>query len=534
METWQPVTNLMRRDDALAVAVNRDTWLNYTQMTQWFSLLLDGPTKSIVTTLIQGNDFPGAYYFDWLTRSEYLLWASGARDWRKMRFEVRNEDGETVLGLFARTCEPLSADTQLRALRRPRATIPTAWDALRTLVDESFVLYPLPPLGGPAPDWSAMARQTFADLARPDCRHEVNGARGYHAYVITGEKRGIAQPNLELFVQTDLALSLARYACTAGDFGVKAEADHLRGVLKRFFNSEERFLENFHPPRDFFGPWPEPEDGRRARRVFNNWYQFHNLHKVLAVAERSGDSELAAMGLAVLKTGGELVRRHHYLLPLFADWVNLESCGGGLDLYAVGIYALCLIHAARLDPARRDTYLAEAAEALDTTRRLPPAVYVHEPIALAGCVEAAHALGRREWRDDFLRMLLMMLYRDAPFTGMFQACGALLYPAFKENVETLLPLAEILSDVPPALPLRQIIEHQIRSNVAFFDEREPRGIPFEDIPTIELPGGRGELGKEVYGAGQVFDLACLQRALAGSQGGQADSSGFRGGVPARA
>ncbi|HOE26845.1 MAG TPA: hypothetical protein PK696_04025, partial [bacterium] len=107
---------------------------------------------------------------------------------------------------------------------------------------------------------------------------------------------------------------------------------------------------------------------------------------------------------------------------------------------------------------------------------------MHEPIGLANAVSAADALHRhsadpehREWRDDFLRLLLMMMYRQPPLTGLFQACGGLLYPAFKENVEVLWAIAQArqAGGAPAALPVRTILEHQFRNNLAYFDGQPP-------------------------------------------------------------
>ncbi len=308
----------------------------------------------------------------------------------------------------------------------------------------------------------------------------------------------------------------------------------MRGLIKYFYQPDEGISDNFYPSRNFGDydavldenlmnqgdPWSAPHPGQRRRRVQNSWYSFHNLHKVLEIAWMSGDRELSEMGLKYLETGRRFAHAQNYLFPMFGDWANMEVLGAGLDVYVAGLYATCLVYAARLNPSQRNDYIVDAVKALEVARRIPPGIYMHEPIDLACAVFACDALARehgvenaRAWRDDFLRLLLMMLYRDPPLTGMFQACGSMLYPAFKENGEVLLPLIDLIADAPSQLPLRQIIEHQLRNDLAFFDEREPRYIPFEDIPTTELPGARGELGKEVYGSGQVFDLAYIQSIL---------------------
>jgi hypothetical protein len=150
-EPWIRVPDVRRRDDALFVEVNADTWLNYTQSSQFFSVFLDGPTKSVNPALpIQGNDFPGAYYFDIKTLTETVFWVSGSKDWRRMRYEVRMEGDRTVAGLFARSPGPLPADVQLHVLRRPRGTVPDPWEALRVLVDTAAAFWPLPAPQGAA------------------------------------------------------------------------------------------------------------------------------------------------------------------------------------------------------------------------------------------------------------------------------------------------------------------------------------------------------------------------------------------------
>lgn len=525
---WQPVTDLTRSAHAWHLTVNQDSWLNYTQNTQWFSVLHTGPTRTITAGQHQGNDFPGAYYYDALSRQEFFLWATGATDWRRHRYEVRVADGHTHFGLYAVDGAALPAGVQLAALRRPATQVPDSWQALRIAIATAQAHWPLPPVSGPAPDWSALAQQTLRDLQRPDCHLEHAGEKGYNAYVRTGKGRGVPQPALELFVQTDIALSLARYGQATGHAAASAEARRLLPVLARFHNRDLHLLENNLPFASFAtmeisGPqWPPVAPGRAPRRVLNSWYQFHTLHKVLEIAHRTGDATLRAAGLDTLGSAQRLMAAQAHLPPLFCDWVDYSACGTGLDVYAGGIYALCQVWAARLEPAARAQHWEEAIRTFTIMRRPPPGVYVHEPIALANAVAAAHALATEaghapaaQWRDDFMALLLMMLYQRAPHIGLFQACGGLLYPAFKESVECLWPLVELRAELPAAFPVRAVIAHQLRANLLHFDDQEPRGIPYEDLPTTELPGEKGSLGKEVYGAGQVFDLALMQQMVAG-------------------
>jgi hypothetical protein len=129
-----------------------------------------------------------------------------------------------------------------------------------------------------------------------------------------------------------------------------------------------------------------------------------------------------------------------------------------------------------------------------------------------------------EFAGVLLAAQLRMAYWDdrspsgEPLTGMFQACASLLYPAFKENVESLLPWSHLLAaGIGEAPLLLRLIDAQRRHNGAYFDairggEGPARFIPYENLGTVELPQ-EGRLGKEIYGAGEVFWLYLLCEAL---------------------
>jgi hypothetical protein len=101
--------------------------------------------------------------------------------------------------------------------------------------------------------------------------------------------------------------------------------------------------------------------------------------------------------------------------------------------------------------------------------------------------------------------------------GMFQACASLCYPAFKENVEVLIAWPELLrAGVEPKGLMAAFANLQRCHNYAFFDpylsaelRRGPCPyIPYEDLATAEFTH-TAKLGKELYGAGEVFWSALL-------------------------
>jgi hypothetical protein len=196
-----------------------------------------------------------------------------------------------------------------------------------------------------------------------------------------------------------------------------------------------------------------------------------------------------------------------------------------------GLYAAGCILAAQLFGDR--TYLEEAQTALTVIHQLPPHMLTHEPQQLTFAAAAARMLAVSgfgdHWRQvaaDFVQLSLRMGYwGDDPAVdyydprGMFQACASLGYPAYKENVETLLAWPELLSDDSGALPLDLMAAFanlQRVHNKSFFDPYLPedmrRGpcphIPYEDLATAEFPH-TAKLGKELYGTGEVFWSALL-------------------------
>ena len=104
--------------------------------------------------------------------------------------------------------------------------------------------------------------------------------------------------------------------------------------------------------------------------------------------------------------------------------------------------------------------------------------------------------------------------------GMFEACASLLYPALKENVEAILPWtgccgrgADRRSCSPGHKP-RPPAQLRVLRGAASTARRRCRAMdPYENLGTTELPG-TGSIGKEIYGAGEVFWAYLLFEAMA--------------------
>jgi hypothetical protein len=371
-----------------------------------------------------------------------------------------------------------------------------------------------------------MARRTLDDLHDEACWITVGEKRGLRAYVkgSSAEKRDTAK-GFELMTLLDVAWPLALWErTTGGDERARALVEHIRALLESFHRPAEHFIANNYPPRP-------------ADTYTDTWYFFENaLVKWPWLAHLTGDSALRDMFFDALSGAEQLARETNYLFPLFADAADWRPRGSLLNVSVGGIYAAGHVIAHQMTGEAR--HLDEAAAALRTMRQLPPGQLTHEPQHLGFAAAAARYLARQRpdeaWQmhaADFTCLLLRMGYwapdPAVPFydpRGMFQACASLSYPAFKENVECLTAWPELLRAriFPPGLRtlMAAFANLQRAHNYAFFDAFLPKGvrrgpcphIPYEDLATAEFTH-TARLGKEIYGAGEVFWSALLFGAL---------------------
>lgn len=94
------------------------------------------------------------------------------------------------------------------------------------------------------------------------------------------------------------------------------------------------------------------------------------------------------------------------------------------------------------------------------------------------------------------------------------------YPAFKENVEAILPWTGIMKRGLVFEALLRFMDQQRRNNFSFFQEcsGNRQGIPmafvpYENLGTLELGGQTGNVGKEIYGSGESVWMYLMFEAL---------------------
>jgi hypothetical protein len=506
----------------------------------WRRSFVAGPVRN--TQGLAGNTVPAAYLFDPKTGIETILhvdagcmaWAPGRLLAMEMReiFEYGTA-GRYGIGLVPSTRFTLAAGRHVfrwRLWQRRSETAPDGWASNARLVDtlaEGFDGVGRWP-SGPV-TWESVASGTVRDLldadqvqvtVRSDRGEEVLGLRAYardatHLYDDPG--------HFELMTLADVVPPLLLYLRLHPGDDAERFASRLHRSLLRFGRPEIGYIANRFP-------------GDGAEPMTDTWYFFLNgLIKVPWVALIEADDALSRMALAGFGGAERLAAVTSDRLPLFAAFGSESgprASGAASNASVAGLLAYAALLARELG---NEDAPALARRLLLALRREPIELAFHEPLQLGFAAAAAALLADAgddlmgPLADEFVRAQLRMLYWDEDpaadesgyaVRGMFEACASLLYPAFKENIEAILPWTELLRSGrgPTELMLKVMNLNRVQS-LAFFDPLLPRSqssvapwIPYENLGTTELPG-TGSIGKEVYGAGEGLWAYLLFEAL---------------------
>lgn len=537
------VESTLRLDEAAAFAPGMILWLGQLddlddrQAHTWRQTILRAPTANQAG--LGGNDLPAGYLYDHSQRvativyfpPDSLVWASRRFHEFSVR-EVIQYSPEPRYG-FGLVLNPASGPigfapgthhfrwwfTQREIADGP----PSLWEAQGQLLDAITPLLDKEPrIYADAPGWDVMAGQAATDLKHEACWIEAGGVRGLRAYVRGSSAVGRdRQQGFELMTQLDVLHPLLLWQRLTANTAADGLVGDLLKTLPHFSFPEFDFVANGFP--------------KRANATFmDTWYFLENaLIKLPWVAALTGDALLRDLFAQAMRGADRLMAQCGGVVPLFADAVDWRARGSVLNAGAAGLYAAGAVLAAQL--LDRPDYLERAWEALNRIHQLPPAMLTHEPQQLGFGAAAAGYLAGHGYGDraraiagDLVRLSLRMGYwAPDPAVpsydprGMFQACASLSYPAYKENIETLLAWPALLADERnhPFLPvdlMAAFANLQRCHNYAFFDawlpERVRQGpcphIPYEDLATAEFPH-TARLGKELYGAGEVFWSALL-------------------------
>src|ERR671925_149790 len=162
-------------------------------------------------------------------------------------------------------------------------------------------------------------------------------------------------------------------------------------------------------------------------------------------------------------------------LLIYYQVATLRAEGAGTNYAIGGLYAWAAIVAHRLTGEGR--YLEEARRAIQVLYTVPSERLFHEPQELAYGALAAAELGMRDEATYLLYEQLRMFYwysdpsqKSHDIRGMVQAAASILYPAFKENVEAILPWTGIMKRGIVIEGLLRFMDQQRRNNFYFFQD----------------------------------------------------------------
>jgi hypothetical protein len=342
---------------------------------------------------------------------------------------------------------------------------------------------------------------------------ETKGHTGLRAYVKSSSQVWTDAPdNFELMTVADVLWPSILYLRLHPSPSFEHECNDLLADLPAFYHAETHSISN-----DF-----SPKKDERA----DSWYPFENsLIKYPMIGSLAGSNEITDKFLDAFQTARKLAQQYNYLFPIYYQVATLQAEGAGTNYAVGGLYAWAAILANKLSGEAQ--YLEEARRAIHVLYTVPPDRLFHEPQELAYGALAAAELGMVDEAKYLLYEQLRMFYwysdpsqKTHDIRGMVQAAASILYPAFKENVEAILPWTGVMKRGIVFEGLLRFMDQQRRNNFYFFEDctaNHKRGasafIPFENLGTLELAGMTGNVGKEIYGAGESIWMYLMFEAL---------------------
>jgi hypothetical protein len=515
------------------------TWLSSSstlmegQSGSWRRVLLEQPTRNSLGTY--GNDLPAVYLLDQSLGVETMMYFDvGDMGWMSTenlpRFLVyrcssisrieRKGIQHLGVGLLAdqATGNVLPAgDVNFTyfLLQQPMTRLLTEQESVARWMQALLPLYE-EELTWPAcaTSWKEFAAGTVEDLQdKSAAQIEAKGYTGLRAYVKASSQLWNDSPdNFELMTVADVLWPSLLYLRLHPSSSFEQECNDLLADLPAFYHSDTHSIGN-----DFKRPQDERAD---------SWYPFENaLIKYPMIGSLAGSREVTDHFLDAFQTAQKMAQQYDYLFPIYYRVATLRAEGAGTNYAVGGLYAWAAILANRLTGEQH--YLEEARRAIRVLYTVPAERLFHEPQELAYGALAAAELGMQEEAKYLLYEQLRMFYwysdpsqKSHDIRGMVQAAASILYPAFKENVEAILPWTGVMKRGIVFEGLLRFMDQQRRNNFYFFEDcsaNRKRGpsafIPFENLGTLELGGMTGNVGKEVYGAGESLWMYLMFEAL---------------------
>jgi hypothetical protein len=515
------------------------TWLSSSstlmegQSGSWRRVLLEQPTRNSLGTY--GNDLPAVYLLDQTVGVETLMyfdvsdmgWMSTENLPRFLVYRCRSlsrieRDGTQRLGVGLLADQATgnvlpAGDISFTywLLQRPMTRLLTEQESVARWMQALLPLFE-EKLTWPAcaTSWKEFATGTVEDLQDKNAAQiEVKGYTGLRAYVKASSQLWHDSPdNFELMTVADVLWPSLLYLQLHPSPSFEHECKDLLADLPAFYHSDTHSISN-----DF---------ARKPDERADSWYPFENaLIKYPVIGSLAGSKEVIDHFLDAFQTARKMAQQYNYLFPIYYQVATLRAEGAGTNYAVGGLYAWAAIVANRL--TGENEYLEEARRAIHVLYTVPAERLFHEPQELAYGALAAAELGMAEEAKYLLYEQLRMFYwysdssqKSHDIRGMVQAAASILYPAYKENVEAILPWTGIMKRGIVFEGLLRFMDQQRRNNFYFFEDcstNRKRGpsafIPYENLGTLELAGMTGNVGKEIYGAGESIWMYLMFEAL---------------------
>jgi len=515
------------------------TWLSSTstlmegQSGSWRRVLLSQPTRNSLGTA--GNDLPAVYLLDQTEGVETMMffdmddmgWMSTENLPRFLVYRCSSvsrieRDGTQRLGIglladqaTGDVLPPGDVSFTYWLLQRPLTRLITEQEAVTRWMEALLPLFE-EKLSWPAcaTTWTEFAQGTVHDLQDKEATvAEADGHRGLRAYVKESSQIWKQSgDNFELMTLADVLWPSLLYLRLHPNASFQSECNDLLNDLPGFYNPATHSISN-----DFKRAPDERAD---------SWYPFENaLVKYPMIGALSGSKEITDHFLDAFHTAQRMAQQYDYLFPIYYQVATLRAEGAGTNYAIGGLYAWGAILAHKL--TGQGSYLEEARRAICVLYTVPADRLFHEPQELAFGALAAAELGMQAEAKYLLYEQLRMFYwysdpsqKSHQIRGMVQAAASILYPAFKENVEAILPWTGIMKRGIVFEGLLRFMDQQRRNNFYFFqncsgatEKASTPFIPFENLGTLELGGQTGNVGKEIYGAGESIWMYLMFGAL---------------------
>jgi hypothetical protein len=383
--------------------------------------------------------------------------------------------------------------------------------------------------------WPEILQKGLTDLQdSPGCWSQVGGNHYFNAYVCD-----YATPP-EIMVQLAVLLPLLDYVeWNSAQLEVMKK---IKAGLPAFYNKELGTIMRWHPK---VADTMEGEEEHKKPMVMDSWYLNHPLLNLSRLALK-GDQVAEKLFLDSLDFAISVAHHFNYNWPVFYKMDTLEVVkaetqpGKGGEKDVPGLYAHVMLQAWELTGEKR--YLAEAEKAAQKLKGLGFELFyqANNTAFSAGALLRLYKITKKEIYKQLSYLCLANIFKnvslwdcnygygknfpsffalfplnDAPYTAVYEEqevfCAFHDYLHHAEGQE-ILPSVRLL--------LAEYVRFLVERAVYYYPTMLPKAMLSEDVKTGEVDPNlwialedmhdgwekSGEVGQEVYGAGNAFGI----------------------------